>query len=254
MEPVPYIAAFLGGLLAFFSPCVIPLIPAYISLVSGVSLNEMTTVREEKWRIRKVLLINSGLFSLGFTFVFVLLGAGASFLGKFLIAQLEVLSRIAGIVIVILGLHISGLFRIKFLYYEKRFHLNRKPVGVGWSFLAGMAFAFGWTPCIGPILAGILVYAATKETMDQGILLLMVFSLGMAMPFMATALLFDLVRKVPLTSSILRRFEVVSGSFLVVIGVLIFSNEFQSLASIFTSGLGGLMEWVSRFEESILQW
>lgn len=254
MEPVPYIAAFLGGLLAFFSPCVIPLIPAYISLVSGVSLNEMITVREEKWRIRKVLLVNSSLFSLGFTFVFVLLGAGASFVGKFLLAQLAVLSRIAGIFIIILGLHISGLFRIKFLYYEKRFHLNRKPVGIGWSFLAGMAFAFGWTPCIGPILAGILVYAATKETMDQGILLLTVFSLGMALPFMATALLFDLVRKVPLTSSILRRFEVVSGIFLVLIGVLIFSNEFQSLAGLFTSLLGGLMGWVSRCEDKILQW
>jgi cytochrome c-type biogenesis protein len=242
MEQVPYIMAFCGGLLAFFSPCVLPLLPAYLSMVSGLSLEEMTKARHDKWHVRKVLLTNSCFFALGFTFVFVLLGASATFVGQFLLSHLHIINKIAGALIVILGLHITGLLKIKYLYYEKRIHVDKKPVGIIWSFVAGMAFAFGWTPCIGPILAGILALAAKQETVNQGIVLLTLFSLGMAIPFVATALLFDLFRKVPLTGGIMRKFEIVTGTFLIFIGVLIFTNNFQALASGFTSMLSGIFE------------
>ncbi len=242
MEQVPYIAAFFGGLLAFFSPCVLPLLPAYLSMVSGLSLDEMTKARHDKWRVRKLLLMNSCFFSAGFTFVFVLLGASATFLGQFLLSHLHIISKIAGALIIVLGLHITGILKIKYLYYEKRIHLKKKPVGVIWSFLAGMAFAFGWTPCIGPILAGILALAAKQETVAQGIVLLTVFSMGMALPFIGTALLFDLFRKVPLTGGIMRKFEIVTGTFLIFIGILMFTNNFQALASGFTSMFSGMFE------------
>lgn len=242
MEQVPYIMAFCGGLLAFFSPCVLPLLPAYLSMVSGLSLDQMSRARHDKWRVRKVLLTNSGFFSAGFTFVFVLLGASATYVGQFLLSHLHIISKIAGALIIVLGLHITGIFKIKYLYYEKRIHLAKKPVGIIWSFLAGMAFAFGWTPCIGPILAGILALAAKQETVAQGVVLLTLFSLGMAIPFIITALLFDLFRKVPLTGGIMRKFEIVTGAFLIFIGILIFTNNFQVLAASFTSMLGGILE------------
>jgi len=252
MEQVPFIAAFLGGLLAFFSPCVLPLVPAYISYISGTSVEKMREKGGDKWGTRKVLLTNALCFSAGFTFIFVILGASATLVGQFLLAHLHILSKIAGVVIVILGLHIAGLFKIKFLYYEKRIQLNTKSTGIVWSFLAGVAFSFGWTPCVGPILAGILVYAATKETLDQGIFLLSLFSLGMAIPFIATALLIDLFRKIPLTTAVLRKFEIVSGAFLVFIGILIFTNDFQAIVSNITSGFSGGMEWIEGTEQKLL--
>ncbi|MFH0811781.1 MAG: cytochrome c biogenesis protein CcdA [Pseudomonadota bacterium] len=253
MEPIPFVAAFFGGLLAFFSPCVLPLVPAYISYISGISVEDLKQERDNKWKMRRSLLSNAIFFSAGFSFVFILLGASATIVGQFLLAHLQILSKIAGIVIIVLGLHIAGLFKIKYLYYEKRLQLKKRCSGIGWSFLAGIAFAFGWTPCVGPILAGILVYAATKETLEQGILLLSLFSLGMAIPFIVTALLIDLFRKVPITTAILRKFEIVSGIFLIMIGILIFTNEFQAIVSTLTSGLSNTMEWIERFEQKILQ-
>ncbi|MBN2466926.1 MAG: sulfite exporter TauE/SafE family protein [Deltaproteobacteria bacterium] len=252
MEQIPFIAAFLGGLLAFFSPCVIPLIPVYLSYLSGVSVEEMQKDKAHKWQMRRVLLVNALFFCGGFTVVFVLLGASASFAGQFLLAHLRILNRIAGLIIIILGLNIAGFFKFRFIYYEKRFRFKKKSVGIGWSFLAGIAFAFGWTPCVGPILAGILAFAATKETLNQGILLLCVFSLGMALPFMATALLVDLFRKIPMTSRILRNFEITSGIFLIGVGVLIFTNDFQALAAGVVSGLSGILEWVEKLERTVL--
>ena len=253
MDQIPFIVAFLGGLLAFFSPCVLPLVPAYISCISGISVEKMREEKVNKWEIRKVLLSNALSFSAGFTFIFVILGASATIVGQFLLTHLHTLSKIAGIIIVVLGLHITGLFRIKFLYFEKRLQLKRNSIGIGWSFLAGVAFSFGWTPCVGPILAGILVYAATKETLRQGILLLCLFSLGMAIPFVGTALLLDLFRKIPMKGSVFRTFEILSGTFLVLTGILIFTNDLQSIVSSITSKLSGVIEWLGIFERKLLQ-
>lgn len=254
MEPFSLIAAFLGGLIAFFSPCVLPLVPAYMSLISGISVEEMSRWRENKWAVRRVLLVNAIAFSAGFTLVFVLLGAAATSIGGFLQEHFYIISKVAGIVIVILGLHIAGLFKIRYLYYEKRIHFNPRSVGFGSSFLGGLAFSFGWTPCVGPILAGVLVLAATKDTVVQGIILLALFSLGMATPFVGTALLMSGVRKSPLTSSWLRYFELVSGVFLIVVGVLIFTNNFQSIMSYLIQELPGMETFKAFLEEKILRY
>ncbi len=255
MVPISYIAAFLGGLLTAFSPCVLPLIPAYITYISDVLVEELMQNGSNKWKIRKKLLFNAIAFSAGFSSIFVLLGASATFIGKFLLAHLQILSKFAGIAIILMGLYFAGLFKlfkIKFLHFDRRFQFQKKSIGLGWSFLAGMAFSFGWTPCVGPILAGILAYAATQETLNQGILLLSLFSLGMAMPIIATVFFVDLVRKLPFTTSILRNFEIISGILLIIVGVLIFTNDFQSWASGITSKLAGGMKWIQELEEKLL--
>ena len=256
MPPISFIAAFLGGLLTAFSPCVLPLIPAYITYISDVLVEElMQDGRSNKWKIRKKLLLNAIAFSAGFSCIFVLLGASATLIGKFLLSHLQILSKIAGIAIIFLGLYFAGLFklfRIKFLHFDKRFQFQKKSIGLGWSFLAGMAFSFGWTPCVGPILAGILAYAATQETLDQGILLLSFFSLGLATPIIATVFFLDLIRKLSFTTSILRNFEIISGIILVIVGVLIFTNNLQAWAGDITSRFGGFMMWIQELEEKLL--
>lgn len=255
MEPISCIAAFLGGLLTAFSPCVLPLIPAYITYISGVLVEELGQDGSSKWKIRKKLLSNAIFFSAGFSCIFLLLGATATFIGQFLLTYLQILSKIAGIAIILLGLYFVGLlklFKIKFLHHEKRFQLQKKSIGIGWSFLAGMAFSFGWTPCVGPILAGILAYAATKETLNQGILLLSLFSLGMSIPIIATVFFIDLFRKLSFATSILRNFEIISGIFLIVFGILIFTNDLQSWAGFITSKFAGAMGWIQTFEEKLL--
>jgi cytochrome c-type biogenesis protein len=255
MPPISFIVAFLGGLLTAFSPCVLPLIPAYISYISDVFVEELMQDGSNKWKIRKKLLLNAVFFSAGFSCIFVLLGASATLVGKFLLVHLQILSKIAGIAIIFLGLYFVGLlklFKIKFLHYEKRFQFQKKSIGVGWSFLAGMAFSFGWTPCVGPILAGILAYAATQETLNQGILLLSLFSLGMSIPIIATVFFIDLFRKLSFATSILRHFEIISGILLIVFGVLIFTNDLQAWAGIITSKFAGAMRWIQIFEEKLL--
>lgn len=255
MAPISYIAAFLGGLLTAFSPCVLPLIPAYISYISDVLVEELMQEKVPTWRIRRKLLLNAVFFSAGFSCVFVLLGASATFIGKFLLSHIQILSKIAGIAIILLGLYFAGLFKlfkIKILHYDKRFQFQKKSIGLGWSFLAGMAFSFGWTPCVGPILAGILAYAATQETLNQGILLLSLFSLGMSLPFIATAFFIDFFKKIPFTKTILRNFEIVSGILLIAFGILIFTNDFQSWAGDITSKVTGFMQWIQELEEKLL--
>ena len=255
MEPISFIAAFLGGLLTAFSPCVLPLIPAYISYISDVLVEELMQEGGPKWKIRRKLILNAIFFSAGFSSVFVLLGASATLIGHFLLTHLQVLSKIAGVAIILLGLYFAGLFKlftIKFLHSEKRFHFQKKSIGFGWSFLAGMAFSFGWTPCVGPILAGILAYAATHETLNQGILLLSLFSLGLSIPIIATAFFIGFFKKIPFTKTILRNFEIVSGILLIIVGILIFTNDFQSWAGGIALKFAGFMEWIQHLEEKLL--
>jgi cytochrome c-type biogenesis protein len=242
-ENVTLLAAFGAGLLSFLSPCVLPLVPGYLSYISGLSLDEMrgsavartaagaaVTVAAPAAARRQVVLASLA-FILGFSLVFVSLGAAASAIGQFLIEQQTLFSRVAGAIIIVFGLHTMGVLRIEWLYQEKRVHTNRKPAGLVGAALIGIAFAFGWTPCIGPILAGILALAGTQETVGQGVRLLATYSLGLGVPFLATALMTN--RFFTAMGRIRRHYhkiEIVSGALLVIIGVLIFTNKFTIIA------------------------
>ena len=187
IEEVNLFAAFTGGLLSFLSPCVLPLIPVYLSFVSGLSFEQMTDQESRGKNFWKVF-FNTLLFVTGFSIVFILLGFGASTIGQVLKVYQREFSLVAGLVIVVLALHFMGLLRIKWLYYEKRVQVQKRRFGPISSFLLGFFFAFGWTPCIGPILASILLVASQQETAHSGIVLLSAYSAGMAIPFMATAI------------------------------------------------------------------
>ena len=240
-ENVSLLAAFGAGLLSFISPCVLPLVPGYLSYISGLSLDEMrgtpvvagagTIAVAQPVGARRQVVIASLAFIVGFSLVFVALGAAASALGQFLLRQQEIFSRIAGAVIIIFGLHTMGVLRIEWLYQEKRVQTSRKPAGVFGAGLVGVAFAFGWTPCIGPILTGILALAGSQETVGEGVRLLAVYSLGLGVPFMATALMMD--RFLGAMGRIRKHYhtiELVSGALLVIIGLLIFTNKFTIIA------------------------
>lgn len=225
----PSVAAFLAGLLSFISPCVLPLVPGYLSFVSGVSLEEMRgtgVAAERSTAVRRQMLLASLFFVLGFSLVFVTLGASATAIGQYVLEKSSMLGKVAGVVIIIFGLHTMGLLKIGWLYQEKRFQQSNKPVGFIGAMLVGIAFAFGWTPCIGPILAAILAIAGTQETVGQGIQLLAVYSLGLAIPFLLTTLAID--RFFAAFAKIRRHYhkiEIVSGLLMIAIGVLIFTNN-----------------------------
>ena len=239
MENVTLATAFLAGIISFISPCVLPIVPGYISFVSGVSLQELKSNLdlddEKRRRLLRQVGLNSVFFVLGFSVVFVVMGASATYIGNWFAANRTVLARVAGVVIVIFGLHTMGLTPIKWLNYEKRFQTQKKPMGLAGSFLIGLAFAFGWSPCIGPILAGVLALAATQDTVAQGVWLLAAYSLGLGVPFIATALatnrfldLFDRVK------NHMRFIEITAGVLLVAVGILVATDRLQALSRYFT--------------------
>lgn len=230
--------AFLAGIVSFLSPCVLPLVPGYLSYISGISSEEMREGADAATQRR--VLINALGFILGFSLVFIALGATATFIGTFLTEKLPLLSKIAGVVIVIFGLHTMGIFKIKALYMEKRFQVAAKPAGFIGSVLVGLAFAFGWTPCIGPILAAILTYAAQQETLGQGIGLLVSYSLGLGVPFFLTAMAINaFFRMFDKLKRHMRVIEIVSGLLLIMVGVLIYTNNLAMMAnSLQGSGVG----------------
>ena len=233
IENVTLLAAFGAGLLSFISPCVLPLIPGYLSYISGLSLDEMrgTGAIEVPASVRTRVIWSSVAFIIGFSLVFVALGASASVIGQFLMSRLTIMGRIAGVIIVLFGLHTMGLLRIDWLYQEKRVQTNRRPAGFVGALLVGVAFAFGWTPCIGPILAGILAIAAAQDTVGQGVRLLLAYSLGLAVPFFATALA---INRFFAAFARIRKYyhavELTSGALLVIIGILIATNRFTVIA------------------------
>lgn len=237
MENVSLLAAFVAGVLSFISPCVLPLVPGYLSFVSGVSLDEMrgrTDVEAARAGRRKVF-IASVAFVVGFSLVFISLGASASLVGQFLMERLTLLGKVAGVVLVLFGLHTMGVLRIGALYAEKRIQTNRTPAGPFGAFVVGIAFAFGWTPCIGPILAAILAVAATQDTVGQGVQLLAIYSAGLGIPFLATSLA---VNQFFAAFARVRRYykaiEIAAGALMIVIGVLIFTNRFTLIAQYLT--------------------
>ncbi len=182
---VSYLAALIAGIVSFLSPCVLPLVPPYLVYLAGTSL-ERFEAREEEPRVKRETVMAAGLFVLGFSTVFVALGASASVLGGLVRAYAQPLSMVAGVLIIIMGLHFLGLTRIAWLYRQKRAEIVQ-PVGLWGAYVMGLAFAFGWTPCIGPILAAILAVAASEQTVTKGASLLAVYSLGLGIPFVAAA-------------------------------------------------------------------
>lgn len=226
MDNVSFILAFSAGLLSFLSPCVLPLIPAYVSYLTGSAVAEINTSKA-----KLNLLYKSIGFIIGFTIIFIIMGASISSLGKLFAANQGTFRKVGGILIIIFGLHTTGLFKIKMLYSEKRllpFGENKKNLS---SVFIGMAFATGWTPCIGPILSSILIYAGSMETIGKGILLLLVYSLGLAIPFMLTALAIgnfsQYFRKF---SKYLPVVSVISGILMMIMGILVFTNKLAILS------------------------
>src|SRR6185436_1886563 len=185
MNRVLVLTAFAGGLVSFLSRCVLPLVPGYLSIISGYSLDQLKGNTQDAGLKRSVL-INSIMFIIGFSITFIALGAGATWIGFFLKTRLQILYRIAGLIIIVFGLHVLGIFKINALYQDKRFHSVKKPRGAWGVLVLGLAFAFGWTPCLGPILSGILAIAASQETVMKGVFLLVVYSLGLGVPFLLT--------------------------------------------------------------------
>ena len=224
-QNVTLLAAFAAGFLSFVSPCVLPLIPGYISFVSGISVEEMRAdIAPAASRLQ--VFSTSLAFVIGFSLVFVALGASATAVGKFLFARLPLFSKIAGGVLIIFGLHTMGVFRLAFLETEKRVHSRRKPAGAFGAMLVGIAFAFGWTPCIGPILGGILAIAGSKNSVAEGVTLLAVYSLGLGIPFLITSLainqFFGAAKRI---RKHYHAIELTSGALLIAIGVLIISGQ-----------------------------
>ena len=185
-ETVSYHIAFLAGLLSFLSPCILPLIPAYFTLITGFSLEDLT--EGESRRTRKKVFLSTMFFVLGFSFVFILLGSSATYMGSFISKYTHIIRITGGIIIIILGMHLSGLVRISGLDFEKRFQIKKPPVHFFGTFAIGMAFGSGWTPCIGPLLGSILILASNQETVNQGMVLLSFYAAGMAIPFVIISL------------------------------------------------------------------
>lgn len=217
--------AFSAGLLSFLSPCVLPLIPSYVTFVTGLSL-------EDVQHSRRTALVHSLLFILGFTMIFLALGAGATAFGSLMLRHREWISRIGGVLVIIFGLYMLGVFNPVFLARERRVHLANKPFGYLGTVLVGIAFGAGWTPCLGPILAGILTYTMSEPDMNRGLVLLGSYSMGLAVPFLAASLAINHFL------TLFQRFRRhmiwvtrISGVLLIIVGLLLVSNYFTILAS-----------------------
>lgn len=186
---ITFFSAFAAGLLSFVSPCVLPLVPPYLCYLGGLTLQELAEDQEaQRWQATRQVFPAALAFVLGFATVFVALGASASAIGQAVSEHFELLSRIAGVVVILLGLHFLGVFRFSLLYREARYHPVKKPAGLAGAYIVGLAFAFGWTPCVGPILAAILFVAGAEESVGQGAALLGAYAAGIGLPFLAATL------------------------------------------------------------------
>jgi len=215
--------SFIAGILSFFSPCILPLIPIYISYITGISVEELQ--KGEKDIIKILTLTLSFIF--GFTVVFVLMGASATTIGNLLLEKRDILRITGGIIILVFGLHLTGIIKIKKLYQEKRVIIKKKNIGYFSSFLFGVAFSAGWTPCVGPVLSSILIMAANEKTVFRGMTLLFFYSLGIGIPFIITSLL--LHKLLGAFSKIKRHYkkiEIITGILLIILGLLLILNKF----------------------------
>ncbi len=239
MSEVSYLWAFVWGVLSFLSPCVLPLVPGYVALISGASLEQLKDGADKKLMARAF--VHSLLFILGFSIVFVVMGASASYAGEVLKAKRHLLTQLAGLLIILFGLNMIGVLKIGILYRDTRVTETAKPASMFGSFLVGLAFAFGWAPCIGPVLAGILTIAATSGRVAEGMLLLSTYALGLAVPFLLTTLgLSSFLRFYQRFRRHLHTMEVCSGVLLIALGVLLASNQFTRLS--------GYLSFLDRFQ------
>ncbi len=230
MTDVGYIAALFAGLLSFLSPCVLPLVPPYLCYLAGTTLEEMREEGAGTRAARRDVLLAALSFVAGFTTVFVLMGATASALGQILRDYMWALSWAAGAAIIIMGLHFLGLFRVAMLYREKRMEVAT-PAGPGGAYLMGLAFAFGWTPCIGPILAAILAVAGSSDTVYRGMMLLAIYSVGLGIPFILAA--FGIERFMSAMAGVKRHFrkiEMAMGGLLVITGIAFLTGGMERMA------------------------
>ncbi len=226
------IAAFLAGLISFLSPCVLPLVPGYVSLISGAGVDELKSTDSQ---LLRKLMLNSAAFIIGFSIVFIALGALSTELGQMLHYYKSTLARVAGAVIIVFGLHLTGIFKIKWLYTDARLHRVKGGSTPWGAFVIGFAFAFGWTPCVGPILAVILGLAATQNSVMKGVFLLAVYSLGLAVPFLLTSLGIERFLKFySRFRSHMHALEVASGGLLIVLGCLLVLGRFTLISSYFS--------------------
>jgi cytochrome c-type biogenesis protein len=231
IQQISVFAAFAAGLLSFVSPCVLPLVPSYISYITGLSVEQLSNPAERR-RFRHTIIVNSLLFIAGFSCVFIAFGASASFIGQVLMTYQDHLRKIGGILIVIFGLYLLGILNLRFLATEKRMHFSSRPAGYLGSFLIGIAFAAGWTPCVGPVLGTILLYASTTDALADGVTLLASYSLGLGLPLFATALGVDrFLSYFKQARAYLWGVSAVSGVFLVVVGVMIYANSLTIITS-----------------------
>ncbi len=230
-----FILALVGGILAFFSPCVFPIIPVYMTFFAGVSINEI----KNSTGIKRRVILKSAIFVLGFSLAFSILGASSAAVGNFLRAFKREIMILAGIIILIFGLHLTGIIRIPFLLEEKRMDVSKfskKLPDFAFPFVAGFLFAFGWTPCIGPILAVILSIAANSENVIEGIMLLFTFSLGIGIPFIISAILIsELISYVQKVKKIFRTVEIASGVLLILLSPIFIFNKFDLIRINFKS-------------------
>src|SRR5215510_11364461 len=228
------VTAFFAGLVSFLSPCVLPLVPGYISIISGSSLDQLKAQEKDSSLFRTVLM-NSIMFIIGFSITFIMMGATASWLGQVLLSHRDLFSKLAGLLLIVFGIHLTGIFKINLLYRDKRFHNVQQPRGLLGALVLGLAFAFGWTPCIGPILASILTLASTKQTVTQGMFLLAIYSAGLGIPFLLTSIALN--RFLSFYSRFKKHFhavEVVSGALVITVGVLILTGSLTRLATWFS--------------------
>lgn len=228
-QDISFLGAFAAGILSFLSPCVLPLVPSFLTYLTGLTFADLQAEHPTQL-VRKRLIAHSLLFISGFTLVFVLLGASATFLGGFIREHMGVMRKAGALLIMLFGLHVCGLLPINLLLGEKRVNIHHKPAGYFGSVLVGITFAAGWTPCIGPILASILMVAAAESTVYRGITLLLVYSLGLGIPFFLSALaihrfleLFSRFKKY------IRLFEIITGICLFIVGILIFFDKLSAL-------------------------
>ena len=231
MTQVGYITAFLGGILSFLSPCVLPLIPSYVSFITGISFEDFKT--GDKARIRKLTIINSSAFVIGFSTVFILLGISSSYVGKLMAVYYDHIRIVGGTIVIVLGLYVMGVLKLDFLASEKRVHLKSKPRGYFGSYIVGLTFGAGWTPCIGPILGSILLIASTTGSAWQGFMLLLIYSMGLAIPFMATSLAINtFISKFAAIQKYMKVIMVISGLLLIGFGVILLTDKVYLLLSI----------------------
>jgi len=224
-------AAFLAGLISFVSPCVLPIVPPYLAYLAGVSFSELSNDEQRTEVASRRILLSSIAFVLGFTTVFVALGATASIIGQTLAQYFNILSIIAGIIIAIMGLHFLGVFRIGLLYREARIDVQRKPAGLLGAYIIGLAFAFGWTPCVGPVLAAILFVAGSEETAARGAGLLAVYSLGIGIPFiLAGAFAGRFINWANRFKQHMHRIEQAMGILLILTGILFMTGQMSRIA------------------------